>query len=124
HLLDEHGLANAGAAEEADLAAEHVGGEQVDDLDAGLEQLRLRLELVERRWVAVDGPALGDLDLLALVGVEHLADDVKDAALGDVSDGNRDRAAGVAHLLAAHEAVCGLEGDRTDDVVTEVLRDL
>ena len=41
HLLDEHGLADAGAAEQADLAALHVRGEQVDDLDAGLEHLGL-----------------------------------------------------------------------------------
>ena len=63
HLLDEDGLADARTAEEADLAALHVRGEQVDDLDAGLEQLRLRLELVEGRGLAVDRPALGDLDL-------------------------------------------------------------
>ena len=37
HLGDEHGLAHAGAAEQADLAALQVGREQVDDLDAGLE---------------------------------------------------------------------------------------
>ncbi len=34
-LLDQHGLADAGAAEQADLAALGVGGEEVDDLDAG-----------------------------------------------------------------------------------------
>ena len=39
HLLDQHGLAHAGAAEQADLAARDIGGEQVDDLDAGLEHL-------------------------------------------------------------------------------------
>ena len=39
HLLDDDGLAHAGPAEEADLAALHVGLEQVDDLDAGLEHL-------------------------------------------------------------------------------------
>ena len=33
-LLDQDGLAGAGAAEEADLAALHVRGDQVDDLDA------------------------------------------------------------------------------------------
>ena len=39
-----HGLAHAGAAEEADLAAlSQVGLNQVDDLDAGLEHL-------ERLW--------------------------------------------------------------------------
>ena len=39
HLQDDDGLADAGAAEHADLAALHVGLEQVDDLDAGLEHL-------------------------------------------------------------------------------------
>ena len=34
-LLNEHRLADARAAEQADLAALGVGGEQVDDLDAG-----------------------------------------------------------------------------------------
>ena len=56
--------------------------------------------------------------------VEHLADDVEDLALGDVADRNRDRLAGVAHLLAADEAVGGLEGDGADEVVAEVLCDL
>ena len=61
HLLDEHGLAHAGATEQADLAALDVRGEQVDDLDAGPEDLGLGLQLVERRRLAVDAPALGDL---------------------------------------------------------------
>ena len=66
HLHDEDGLAHAGAAEEADLAALHVGLEQVDHLDAGLEHLRLRLELVERGRVAVDLPPVVDVGELAL----------------------------------------------------------
>ena len=84
----------------------------------------LGLELVERRRLAVDRPALGDLDLLAGLGVEHLADDVEDPALGDVADGHRDRRAGVAHLLAADEAVGRLQRDGADEVVAEVLGDL
>ena len=66
-LLDEHRLAHAGAAEEADLAALHVRGEEVDDLDAGLEDLLGRVELVERRGVAVDRPALAGRHVGALV---------------------------------------------------------
>ena len=38
-LLDEHRLAHPGAAEQADLAAPGVGGQQVDDLDARLKQV-------------------------------------------------------------------------------------
>ncbi|KAB5588085.1 Acetylglutamate semialdehyde dehydrogenase [Ceratobasidium theobromae] len=124
HLLDEDGLADAGAAEETDLAALDVRGEQVDDLDARLEHLLLRLELVEGRGLAVDGPALGDLEGLALLEVEDVTGDVEDVALGDVADGHGDRGAGVAHLGAAHEAVGGLEGDGAHDVVAQVLGDL
>ena len=124
HLLDEHGLADAGTSEETDLAAEHVGREQVDDLNAGLEELGLGLELVEGRGLAVDRPAVGPLVGRAGLTIEHLADDVEDLALCGVSDGDRDRSAGVAHLLAAHEAVSGLESDGANEVVTEVLGDL
>src|SRR5690606_12454108 len=38
HLLDEDRLADARTTEEADLATLHVRGEEVDDLDAGLEE--------------------------------------------------------------------------------------
>src|SRR4026208_2325160 len=41
----------------AELAAGDVRREQIDDLDAGLEHARRRLEGVERRGVAVDLPA-------------------------------------------------------------------
>ena len=58
HLLDEHGLADTGATEQADLSTLDVGGEQVDDLDAGLEHDGLGLELVKGRRRAVDAPAL------------------------------------------------------------------
>ena len=54
-LHDQHGLADAGAAEQADLAALGVRREQVDDLDAGDEDLRLgRLLGIGRRGL-VDG---------------------------------------------------------------------
>ena len=48
-LLDEHRLADAGAAEQADLAALGVGREQVDDLDAGDQDLRLGRLVGDRR---------------------------------------------------------------------------
>ena len=57
-LLDQHGLADAGAAEEADLAALDVRRDQVDDLDPGLEDLDLRRQVAERRRIAMDRPAL------------------------------------------------------------------
>ena len=53
-LLHGHGLADAGAAEQADLAALGVGAEQVDDLDAGDQDFRRGRLLGEGRGLAVD----------------------------------------------------------------------
>ena len=47
-LHDDDGLADAGAAEQADLAAAQIGLQQVDDLDAGLEHLEARRLVFER----------------------------------------------------------------------------
>ena len=124
HLLDKDGLADARATEEADLAALDVGGQQVDDLDAGLEHLGAGLELIEGRGLTVDRPALGDLEGLALFEVEHIAGHVEDVALGHVTDGNGDGGTRVGDGGAAHEAVRGLERDRAHEVVAEVLGDL
>ncbi len=124
HLLDEHRLAHAGTAEQADLAALHVRREQVDDLDAGVEHLGLGLELVEGRRLAVDRPAIVDLELAVALEVEAVADDVEDVALGHVADGHGDRLAGVGHLGAADQTVGRLHGDRTDHALADVLLDL
>ena len=53
-LLDDDRLADAGATEDADLAALLERADQVDDLEAGLEHLDLGRLLVERRRLAVD----------------------------------------------------------------------
>src|ERR687894_737532 len=55
-LLDDHRLADAGAAEQPHLAALGVGREQVDDLDAGLEHLRGRRQVGGVRGGAVGRP--------------------------------------------------------------------
>ena len=46
-FLDDDGLADAGPAEQPGLAAANVRGQQVDDLDAGFEDLGLGFEVLE-----------------------------------------------------------------------------
>ena len=92
-LLDDDGLADAGAAEQADLAAAQVGLEQVDHLDPGLEHLERRALVDERRRRAVDRVALLGLHRPELV--HRLADHVQHAAERRRADRHRDRAAGV-----------------------------
>ena len=95
------------------------GREQVHDLDAGLEHLGRRGQVLDGRGGPVDRPALLDLDRLALV--DRLAEQVEDAPERDVADRHGDRAAGVDDLHAAREAVGGVHGDRAHAVVAEVL---
>ena len=114
-LHDEHGLADAGAAEEADLAALGVGREQIDDLDAGDEDLRLRRLIGEGRGRLMDGASGIGLDGAGLV--HRLADDVDDAPERLVADGHRDRRARVDDLLAAHETFGAVHGDRAHRVL-------
>jgi hypothetical protein len=124
HLLDEHRLADASATEKSDLSTLDVRGEQVDDLDAGLEHDRLGLELVEGGGRTVDAPALADLELLVTLEVEALAGGVEDVAERDVTNGHRDRPAGVFHRRAADHTVGGLQRDGAHHVVADVLGDL
>ena len=121
-LHDEHGLADARAAEQADLAALDVGGDQVDDLDAGLEHLGGAGLLVIGRRVAVDAPFFAG-DGLRLV-IDRAAEQVEHAAERLRTDGNLDARAGVERLDAAHHAVGRAHGDAAHRVVAELLRDL
>src|SRR5579862_3469943 len=117
-LGDEHRLADAGAAEQADLAALDERGDEIDDLDARLEDRGRRRQLAERRRVAVDRPALACGRGLAVDGV---AEDVPDAAERLLADRDGDRAARVDDVDAAGEAVGRLHRDGADAVVAEML---
>ena len=122
-LLDQHGLADAGAAEQPDLAALRVRGEQVDDLDARLEHLGRRRQVLDARGVLVDATALG-VGGQRLAEVDRLAEQVEDAPERDLAHGHGDRAARVDHLGAAREAVGRVHRDGAHAVVAEVLLDL
>src|SRR6202007_1720655 len=77
-LLDDDRLARPGAAEEADLGALDEGADEVDDLDAGLQDLDLGLLVLDRRGRAVNRPALAAARR-GLV-VDRLADHVEHPA--------------------------------------------
>lgn len=119
HLLDEHGLADARTAEQTDFAALDVRGEQVEDLDAGLQHLGAGLQGIELGGRAVNRPAFRDMDRRG-IDVQHIPRHVPDVSLGDLPHGNRDRGPRVTDLRAAAHAVGGFQGDGPDQVVTDV----
>ena len=115
------GLADAGAAKQADLATLGEGADQVDDLDAGLEQLERRGELVELRRRLVDDAPLLRLDGAALV--DRPAQHVHHAPEHRGTDGHLDAVTGVADLHAPPQAVGGAHRDRAHDAVAQLLLD-
>src|SRR4029077_19311396 len=86
------GLADAGAAEQSDLAALGERYQEVNDLDAGHEQVASAGLLLERRRRPVDRQVLFRLHRTAVV--LGPAEDVHDAPERALADRHRDRRAG------------------------------
>ena len=120
-LHDDDRLADAGAAEESDLSAFHERRDQVDDLDAGFENFRLRLEVHEVGTLAVDRPALCASAGIGGAVVDRLAEHVEDASERRGADRHRDRGARVDRIHAAHDAVGGAHRDGAHLVAADVL---
>ena len=123
HLGDQHGLADAGTTEQTDLAALHVRREQVDDLDAGLEHLRHRLQRIEVGRRAMDVPRRQVVGIAGL-RIKGNTPRVPDVAEHLVADRDVDAASGVAHRSTALETVGRAQADGADATVAEVLSDL
>ncbi len=121
-LHDGDGLADAGAAEQTDLAAPGIRRQQVDDFDAGDEDLRLgRLFGIGRGRLVNGAPFLVHNGSCFIHG---LADHVDDASERAVPDRHRNRLAGVGHRLAAHQPFAGVHRDGAHRRLSEVLSDL
>ena len=57
HLLNENGLSHPSPTEQTDLASLEVGANQVEDLDSGLEDGLLRLNVLKRGRRPMNRPA-------------------------------------------------------------------
>jgi peptide chain release factor 1 len=114
-----HRLAHAGAAEEANLAALGERADQVDHLDAGLEQLDRRRELVELGRGRVDRAALLRVDRSALV--DRAAENVHHAPQRGGAHRHRNGRSGVRHLHPATQAVGRAHRDGAHDAIAQLL---
>jgi peptide chain release factor 1 len=76
-LLNEHSLSDTGTTEKSDFTTSGVRGEQVDDLDTGLENLGSGRLVDESGSIGVNGQHLDTLDLSTLV--KGLTDDGHDS---------------------------------------------
>jgi hypothetical protein len=102
-LHQRHGLAHAGATEQADLAALGDRHDQVDDLDTGFEQLCCRCLVLVARRRTVDRHLFLCADV-ALV-VDRPAEYVHDTAQRLFADGHGNRPPGIGDRHASLEAL-------------------
>ncbi len=120
-FLNQHRLADAGAAEQADLPALGVGCQQVDDLDAGDENFGFgRLIGIGRRFL-MDRAHTFRSHRAGFI--DRLADDVDDAAERAGADRHHDRVAGIDDFLTADQTLGGVHRDGPDRGFAEMLGD-
>ena len=115
HLLDENGLAYPGASEQTDLAALEIGTDQVEHLDARLENLLLRCDVLKQGGLAMDRPAR--LAELLIGSVERPPPYIENMAEGLIAYRDRDGFAQVADDRSTDHAIGWRHGDRPNLVV-------
>ena len=120
-LHDEHGLAHAGTAERADLAAFQEGADQVDHLDARFQYLRTGGLFVQGGSAAVDASHPGAVRLAPLV--HGFTQNIENAAQNARSHRHFNGVAQIAHGHAAAQAVRGTHGHGAHPAVADVLLD-
>ena len=118
-LEDDDGLADARAAERADFSALGERADQVDDLDAGLEDRGPGVLIGQFRRLAMDRVTLRESNRAAII--DRIAGDIEDPAESPLAHRHGDRAAGVVDGHAALQAFGRGHGDRAHPVFAEVL---
>ena len=108
-LLDQHALAHAGSAEQPDLTAADIRTEQVDDLDAGLQDLRAWIQLDKRWRIPVDGQCRRIIE--RAFAIYRLAQHIEHPAQHLLADGHMDHAAVAGGLRPALHALARAQRD-------------
>src|SRR5271156_3907957 len=120
-FLNQHGLANARAAEQADLSTFQVRLGEVHDLDAGLEHFERRGLVLKQRSRAVNGVALFVFHGAEII--DRIAEDVEHAAENAAADRDGYRLAEIERFHAADQTFSGFHRDATHAAFAEVLSD-
>jgi hypothetical protein len=119
-LHDDDGLSDAGATEESDLSALHERSDQIDDLDASLEDFGLGLEVRELRGGTVDRPALDAVRYRRPV-VDRVAEHVENSSERGLAHWNGNRTAGILDSHPADDGVGRRHRHRAHLVTADVL---
>src|SRR5262245_3053437 len=115
------GFSDARAAEQPDLPAARVWGEQIDDLDAGFQRLDLGLLIDEFGSRTVDWIMLFCIDGRPFI--DRFANDIEHPAQRFGTDRDADASAGIHHVHTAYKTFRRVHGDAADRVFSQMLGD-
>src|SRR5829696_3676992 len=119
-LHDHDRLAYTGTAKQADLPALDEGRDQINDLDAGLEDLGLGLEIGKLRRRPVDRPAFG-VSRNSNAIIDRLTQHVEDATQRNVAHRRGDGRPGVPDLHPPDHTVGAAHGNCPHLILPDVL---
>jgi hypothetical protein len=122
-LRDEHGLADTGAAEHRRLPAFYKRRKQINHLDAGMENLKRRIQAIDRRGWRVNRLAL-DVGGKRRPTIGGLAGDVEEPPEHSVADGHTNGGTGGACPCAAAQSNGAFECHSAHGYRIEVLMHL
>jgi hypothetical protein len=116
---DKHSLSDTGTAEETNLTSLGIGGEEINNFNAGLENLFSAAELGEGRRLTMDGVALLALD--GSTFIDGLTSDTHDTTKSGFADRNHNGTTHIVYLLTTLKTFGGIHGNATDNSVTKML---
>ncbi len=114
-----YGLADAGTTEQTNLTTLGERANQVDNLDAGFQQVVAACLVSEGRCVAVNTPALFFTDRASFV--DRVAQDVHDTAQGRFTDRDGNGCAAVDDVQTALQAFGRAHRNSTNHAVAQLL---
>ena len=116
-FLNQNGFAHTGAAEQADFAASGVGSQQVDDLDAGLQNLGGGALFIKSGGFPVNGPLFGGIHRALFVN--GFSQHIEHPAQGGFPYRGLDGVAGGHDLIATAQTFAGGKQDAAHGAVSD-----
>ena len=119
-FLDKNCFTYAGAAEQTDFTTLCIGGNEVNDFNAGFKNFSCRRLVFKGRCRTMNRPVVG-CRYFRIVIIHGFAKNVENTSEAAVTNRCRNSTAGIYCFHSTYHAVCGTHCNGADYAVTKVL---
>ena len=119
-FLNGHGFTHTGTTEQTNLTTLQIWAQQVNNLNTRYQLLGFGGLVNEQRRVAVNGVTFFGLRCWHIVN--RVTDHVQNTTQCFRANRNGDRFTRIQNFCAANQTICGVHGDATHGVFTQMLR--